>query len=190
MLLIYRDYNERAPSTRLQTTILIPQESGRFTVAFEMGPFLVAPRVSTERRASSPPRLLRTTKGVIQSAEQSFGLLERVLRALTRYSNVRGISRMDLTPAQTTATGVRPSSVRSDEISMPAQGRSGTENELPRYQNPTSRKHLTAVISLVAGQEQDMMNRDFSQEALLFLGMTSLANVCEDEDLQKREMLY
>lgn len=172
MLSIYRDYNERAPSTRLQTTILIPQESGRFTVAFEMGPSLVAPRVSTERRASSPPRLLRTTKGVIQSAEQSFGLLERVLRALTRYSNVRGISRMDLTPAQTTATGVRPSSVRSDEISMPAQGRSGTENELPRYQNPTSRirKHLTAVTGLVAEQERDMMNRDFSQEALLFLG--------------------
>ena len=32
-------------------------------------------------------------------------------------SNVRGMSRMDLAPAQTTATGVRPSSVRSAETS-------------------------------------------------------------------------
>jgi len=38
----------------------------------------------------------------------------------TRNSSVRGISRMLLTPAHTTATGVRPSSVRSAEISMVA----------------------------------------------------------------------
>lgn len=31
----------------------------------------------------------------------------------TRYSNVSGISRIDLTPAQTTATGVLPSSIKS-----------------------------------------------------------------------------
>lgn len=35
----------------------------------------------------------------------------------TRYSNVRGISRIDLTPAQTTATGVLPSSIKSALIS-------------------------------------------------------------------------
>lgn len=51
-----------------------------------------------------------------------FGLLFYLLyerhRHCTRYSSVRWISNMDLTPAQTTATGVRPSSVRSALMSM------------------------------------------------------------------------
>lgn len=37
---------------------------------------------------------------------------------LTKYSNVRGISKIDLTPAQTTATGVLASSDKSEEISI------------------------------------------------------------------------
>jgi hypothetical protein len=36
----------------------------------------------------------------------------------TRYSRVLGISRIDLIPAHMTATGVLPSSVRSDETSI------------------------------------------------------------------------
>jgi hypothetical protein len=39
----------------------------------------------------------------------------------TRYSSVLGISRMDLTPAQTTVTAVRPSSVKSEDTSMAAK---------------------------------------------------------------------
>jgi hypothetical protein len=38
----------------------------------------------------------------------------------TKYSRVLGMSRMDLTPAQTTVTAVRPSSVKSAETSMAA----------------------------------------------------------------------
>ena len=36
----------------------------------------------------------------------------------TKYSSVRGISNIDFTPAEMTATGVLPSSVRSEDISM------------------------------------------------------------------------
>lgn len=39
----------------------------------------------------------------------------------TRYSSVLGISNIDFTPADITATGVLPSSVRSEDISMAAQ---------------------------------------------------------------------
>lgn len=39
----------------------------------------------------------------------------------TRYSRVLGISNIDLTPAETTATGVLPSSVRSDDMSIAAK---------------------------------------------------------------------
>ena len=38
----------------------------------------------------------------------------------TRYSSVRGMSKMDFTPADTTATGVFPSSVKSEETSIAA----------------------------------------------------------------------
>lgn len=38
----------------------------------------------------------------------------------TRYSRVLGISKIDFTPAEMTATGVLPSSVRSDDISIAA----------------------------------------------------------------------
>lgn len=41
---------------------------------------------------------------------------------LTRYSNVRGISSMDLIPADTTVTGVRPSSCKSALTSIPNKG--------------------------------------------------------------------
>lgn len=41
-----------------------------------------------------------------------------VMGILTRYSSVRPISKMDLGPEATTATGVRPSSVRSADISI------------------------------------------------------------------------
>jgi hypothetical protein len=61
---------------------------------------------------------------------------------VSKYSSVRGMSSTDLTPAHTTATGVRPSSVRSAEMSkllspprctppMPAQG-SSPEQEASR----------------------------------------------------------
>ena len=36
----------------------------------------------------------------------------------TKYSSVRGISNIDFTPTKMTATGVLPSSVRSEDISM------------------------------------------------------------------------
>lgn len=36
----------------------------------------------------------------------------------TKYSSVRGISNIDFTPAEMTATGVLPSSVRSEDISI------------------------------------------------------------------------
>ena len=39
----------------------------------------------------------------------------------TRYSRVLPISKIDLTPAQTTVTGVLPSSLRSALTSMPAK---------------------------------------------------------------------
>ena len=43
---------------------------------------------------------------------------ERAVTWVSKYSNVRGMSRTDLTPAQIVATGVRPSSVRSADTSM------------------------------------------------------------------------
>lgn len=39
----------------------------------------------------------------------------------TKYSSVLGISNIDFMPADITATGVLPSSVRSEDISMAAQ---------------------------------------------------------------------
>lgn len=39
----------------------------------------------------------------------------------TRYSSVLGISNIDFTPAHITATGVLPSSVRSEDMSIAAQ---------------------------------------------------------------------
>lgn len=39
----------------------------------------------------------------------------------TKYSSVLGISNIDFTPADITATGVLPSSVRSEDISMATQ---------------------------------------------------------------------
>jgi len=39
----------------------------------------------------------------------------------TRYSSVLGISNIDFTPAHTTVTGVLPSSVRSEDMSIAAQ---------------------------------------------------------------------
>jgi hypothetical protein len=37
---------------------------------------------------------------------------------ITRYSRVLGISKIDLTPAEITVTGVFPSSVKSEEMSI------------------------------------------------------------------------
>ena len=42
-------------------------------------------------------------------------------RVYTKYSRVLGISKMDFTPAEITAIGVLPSSVRSDDISIAAK---------------------------------------------------------------------
>jgi hypothetical protein len=39
----------------------------------------------------------------------------------TKYSKVLGISNIDFTPAEITATGVLPSSVRSDDTSIAAE---------------------------------------------------------------------
>jgi hypothetical protein len=39
----------------------------------------------------------------------------------TKYSSVLGISNIDFTPAEITATGVLPSSVRSDDTSIAAK---------------------------------------------------------------------
>lgn len=39
----------------------------------------------------------------------------------TKYSRVLGISNIDFTPAEMTATGVLPSSVRSEDISIAAK---------------------------------------------------------------------
>lgn len=41
--------------------------------------------------------------------------------ASTKYSSVLGTSNMDFTPADITATGVLPSSVRSEDISIAAK---------------------------------------------------------------------
>lgn len=41
-----------------------------------------------------------------------------VISEHTKYSSVLGISNMDFTPADTTVIEVRPSSVRSDDISI------------------------------------------------------------------------
>lgn len=41
----------------------------------------------------------------------------------TKYSRVLGISKIDFTPAETTAIGVLPSSVRSDDISSAEKGK-------------------------------------------------------------------
>lgn len=51
---------------------------------------------------------------------------------LTKYSSVRPISKMDLGPDATTATGVRPSSVRSAETSIARrdQNRANTEGTI------------------------------------------------------------
>lgn len=38
----------------------------------------------------------------------------------TKYSSVRGMSKIDFTPAEITVTGVFPSSVKSEEMSMAA----------------------------------------------------------------------
>lgn len=40
---------------------------------------------------------------------------------ITKYSKVLEISNIDFTPAETTATGVLPSSTRSEEISIAAK---------------------------------------------------------------------
>ncbi len=47
--------------------------------------------------------------------------LPTVTPSVSRYSSVRPTSRMDLIPADTTATGVRPSSVTSAETSKAKQ---------------------------------------------------------------------
>lgn len=48
----------------------------------------------------------------------STGMGGRVVACVSRYSSVLGMSRMDLAPAQTTATGERANSVRSLDTSM------------------------------------------------------------------------
>lgn len=55
--------------------------------------------------------------------------------AHTRYSSVRGISRIDLTPAQTTAIGVLPSSIKSALTS-----KAETESYLPDLSVPVGKK--------------------------------------------------
>ena len=47
----------------------------------------------------------------------------------TRYSSVRPMSRIDLQPAHTTATGVRPSSVKSALTSKPAERKEEEEHK-------------------------------------------------------------
>lgn len=42
-------------------------------------------------------------------------------RINTKYSRVLGISNIDFTPAEITATGVLPSSVRSEDMSIAAK---------------------------------------------------------------------
>lgn len=46
---------------------------------------------------------------------------DNVQNKSTRYSRVLGISNIDFTPADITATGVLPSSVRSEEMSIAVQ---------------------------------------------------------------------
>ena len=52
----------------------------------------------------------------------------------TKYSRVLGISNMDFTPAEITATGVLPSSVRSDDMSI-AEKQAGTINLGQKFAN-------------------------------------------------------
>lgn len=56
----------------------------------------------------------------------------------TRYSSVLGISRIDLTPAHTTVTAVRPSSVKSEDTSMAAKSRTQTTSHF----NKNSLNHM------------------------------------------------
>lgn len=48
----------------------------------------------------------------------NFQLYLQKTNVYTKYSRVLGISNIDFTPAEITATGVLPSSVRSEDISI------------------------------------------------------------------------
>jgi hypothetical protein len=89
----------------------LAQSSTEPSVAGEAQPLLrvkkagnsVAPSVTTATPCVSCTRVPRHGESVRHNAEGQ----------RTKNSSVRGMSRMDLTPAQITVTGVRPSSVRS-----------------------------------------------------------------------------
>src|SRR4051794_15693387 len=73
------------------------------------------------------------------------------LRSLTKYSRVRGRSKIDLAPAQTTAIGVRPNSFKSALMSMAAESVEGRDHALfsssVNTTNTTSHKHSNSSTS-------------------------------------------
>lgn len=63
-------------------------------------------------------------KGNVSDCEEDRVLVKitfGIKNVYTKYSRVLGISKIDFTPAEITATGVLPSSVRSDDISIAAK---------------------------------------------------------------------
>ena len=79
-------------------------------------------------------------------------------------SSVRGMSRMDFTPAHTTATGVRPSSVRSADTSMLASPPRCTP---PMPARPSQRGFVLFMIGARIWHEAGSLLRCLAIEATL-----------------------
>lgn len=75
----------------------------------------------------------------------------------TKNSSVLGISRIDLTPAQTTVTAVRPSSVKSEDTSMAAQPYTQILSSSAGFDtNPM--KHMKLLIAFESLQRKHLLS--------------------------------